>query len=687
MTETRDYDFGPLLITLALYLAMFILKHNLFSQKTMSVKLPITDSGRIRKRDNKLWLRDKRRAELYDFNRIPCPCALHRGKGRTFLIAEVERHLLRHGRSPECRIWRGPSTPDSSDEEWELHDSLPSVEHSHRIQERDSGLEMRQMMQDMYQQVRAFEETEERLDNITMEAMETVDNITGINTDWGEEAVSHRGQDLNEGDDATTENGEQSNPPTCTGETSRDGGRHDEGGEGGPGSPDHRDHRYLDSTGVEEERVRDVKALEDAMEILYRGSKHSKLGATVMIVNLVATHSGITEKAADDILATLKCLLPDENCLPDSMYKAKTLTKRLGLDFRNIDGCPRGCVLFDDDRTKELDRCPVCEAPRYKDMMNRIRPLKVLRFFPPTPRLKRFFRIPVLSKLMRWHCEHLSSDGKVRYPADAEAWKHLDNMDPTVFDTQGFGSKPQDVRLQLSCDGICPFKLHKSTWSAWPVLLSILNLPPWLVTKKYFTILALLIPGRSQVPFEFFDVWMRPLVEELKVLWDGVPAYDVTEREGRKVFQLRAAVLYTTHDFPGYGTVSGCSHQGYVACPPCGDQLRGKYAFESKKITYRDARRWVSPEHVIRSSQYDHLFDGNPEDRERPIPKTPAQQKAALEEYQAYLARPQRGRSSGGSRSSRGRRGVALDPSKVHGVKRGSILYELPYWEVRRLLH
>lgn len=157
--------------------------------------------------------------------------------------------------------------------------------------------------------------------------------------------------------------------------------------------------------------------------------------------------------------------------------------------------------------------------------------------------------------------------------------------------------------------------------------------------------LTLLIPGRSQVPFEYFDVWIRPLIDELKDLWEGVPAYDVLKPEGQRVFKLRAAVLYTTHDFPGYGTVSGAAHQGYVACPPCGDQLRGKYAYESRKITYRDARRWVRPDHYIRSRRYDKLFDGLPETRLAPTAKTPAQQLAALHEYHAYLSRRREGRS------------------------------------------
>ena len=148
------------------------------------------------------------------------------------------------------------------------------------------------------------------------------------------------------------------------------------------------------------------------------------------------------------------------------MYQAKTLTTRLGLDYRNIDNCPNGCVLFDEPETSGLERCSRCSAPRYGDMFNRTRPLKFLRQFRISPRLQRFYRILVLSKLMRWYSENLCTDGKVCYPADSNASKALDNMDPAVLDPKGFGKRVQDVRLQISCDDICPFKLHWSTWSA-----------------------------------------------------------------------------------------------------------------------------------------------------------------------------------------------------------------------------
>lgn len=198
-------------------------------------------------------------------------------------------------------------------------------------------------------------------------------------------------------------------------------------------NPELRDPDYKH---MDEEKVKDAKALEDAMQLLFKDSVHSQLAATIMVVNLVATHTSITKKAANNIVSTFKCLLPPYNYLHGSLNQAKTLTKRVGLDFVNIDGCPNGCVLFDQESTKHLDRCPCCGSPRYRDMFHRTRSFKVLRHFLITPRLLRFYIIPLLSKLMRWYNKNKSRDGKVRYPVDSRAWKRLDTMDPSLCDTR-----------------------------------------------------------------------------------------------------------------------------------------------------------------------------------------------------------------------------------------------------------
>ena len=170
--------------------------------------------------------------------------------------------------------------------------------------------------------------------------------------------------------------------------------------------------------------------------------------------------------------------------------------------------------------------------------------------------------------------------------------------------------------MVLHTEMICnrtPFKQNQSSWSTWPVLLLNYNLPPWLTTKKFFVMLALLIPGRESVTSETFDVYLEPLVEELLELWARIPAYNVTKDVGCRSFQLRTMLLWTIHDFPGYDTVGGFTHQGYAACPWCGSQLGGQHLVELGKQTYGGTRRWLPEDHPYRSEEMKIHFNGEME--------------------------------------------------------------------------
>ena len=294
----------------------------------------------------------------------------------------------------------------------------------------------------------ASAESEERLNEETLNALHTSDQMLGINVGEPIGGAPSDGQTSGHAEEDTTNvsNSDIPNRP----DLQRDNG------EAGASTVPCAPQNNVNSQQLDKERIKDAKALEDAMRNLFDGSTNSNLGATVMLVNLVATHPCITKKAADDIFVTMKCLLPPDNNLPRSLYQAKTLTNRLGLQFTNIDGCPNGCVLFDKPVKKDLDRCTMSEAPKYKDMFRRTRLLKVLRYLRLTPRLQRFYRIPILSKLLRRHMENVSRDRKVRYLADSSVWKHLDNMDPEVYNTN-------EVKLQmLGCKSLAMGYAHSN---------------------------------------------------------------------------------------------------------------------------------------------------------------------------------------------------------------------------------
>ena len=79
-------------------------------------------------------------------------------------------------------------------------------------------------------------------------------------------------------------------------------------------------------------------------------------------------------------------------------------------------------------------------------------------------------------------------------------------------------------------DGVNPYGLRSTTWSTWPVVLVNYNIPPWLCIKKGHLLLALLIPGKYKV--KNMDVYLAPVVDELKQLWEGIPIQDLSRHSG-----------------------------------------------------------------------------------------------------------------------------------------------------------
>ena len=151
---------------------------------------------------------------------------------------------------------------------------------------------------------------------------------------------------------------------------------------------------------------------------------------------------------------------------------------------------------------------------------------------------------------MKWHAKGRVNDGLLRHPADSETWKSFDSK------YIEFSSEPCNVRLGLATDGFNSYGNMSSIHSTWPVILITYNLFPWMCMKRSSFMLSLLIPGPTS-PGNVIDVYLQPLVEELKKLWDvEVKTFDMSSK---KLFQMHAALLWTINDFPAYGDISDWS--------------------------------------------------------------------------------------------------------------------------------
>ncbi|CAL0316431.1 unnamed protein product [Lupinus luteus] len=215
----------------------------------------------------------------------------------------------------------------------------------------------------------------------------------------------------------------------------------------------------------------------------------------------------------------------EEVKLPPSIYESKKIINKVGLNYTKIDTCPNDCTLYLGDGEKDLDACKHCGKSRWKPNKKNKVAAKVLRYFPLKPRLKRLFTCCKTAKHMGWHASQSNKDGLIRHPRDGEAWKTFDLMHPD------FTSNPRNVRLGLATDGFNPFVTFSSTYSILPVFLTPYNLPPWMCMKHTSLILSMTIPGKH-TPGNNIDVYLRPLVEELKEPWnDGVETFDSSTNE------------------------------------------------------------------------------------------------------------------------------------------------------------
>ena len=108
----------------------------------------------------------------------------------------------------------------------------------------------------------------------------------------------------------------------------------------------------------------------------------------------------------------------------------------------------------------------------------------------------------------------------IRHPADSEEWKKFN------LQHSDFALEPCNVRLELAIDRFNHFGNMNNNYSMWPVTLISYNLLPWLIMKKPYFTLSLLIPSPHQ-PENDIDIYLKPLVDELKELWEeGVDTYD-----------------------------------------------------------------------------------------------------------------------------------------------------------------
>nr|AAT85151.1 putative polyprotein [Oryza sativa Japonica Group] len=371
------------------------------------------------------------------------------------------------------------------------------------------------------------------------------------------------------------------------------------------------------------------KMLEDHRTSLYPGCEqgHKKLDTTLEFLQWKAKN-GVSAKAFGDLLKLVKNILPGGNKLPETTYEAKIVCP-LGLEVHKIHACPNDCILYRGEEYENLEACPVCKALRYKirrddpgevdgQLTKKRIPAKVMWYFPIIPRLRRLFRNKGNARMLRWHAEERQQDGMLRHPADGSQWRNIDRK------FKEFGKDARNIRF-----------------------------------------------GPKQ-PGNDIDVYLRPLVEDLKQLWkkEGVPVWDEDKQEE---FNLRALLFVTINDWPTLSNLSGQSNKGYKACTHCMDETKSTYFKHCRKVVYMGHHRFLAANHPVqeKGKHFKHKADH----RMKPKHHSGKTVFAMIKDLKVVFGK------------GPGSQPIESEDSHAAMWKKNSIFWELPYREFLDVRH
>lgn len=129
---------------------------------------------------------------------------------------------------------------------------------------------------------------------------------------------------------------------------------------------------------------------------------------------------------------------------------------------------------------------------------------------------------------------------------ESSAWKEW-------YSTDGmFCGDPRGLSLSLCTDGVNPFAKEKVSYSMWPIVLPVLNLPHHLQMLAGSLLLMGIIPGKSEP--QNVDPYLEPLVDELHQM-SGTKMYDGYQERS---FHFQGMLNLHVFDYPGQGKVFHC---------------------------------------------------------------------------------------------------------------------------------
>jgi hypothetical protein len=117
------------------------------------------------------------------------------------------------------------------------------------------------------------------------------------------------------------------------------------------------------------------------------------------------------------------------------------------------------------------------------------------------------------------------------------------------------------------------------------------------------------IQGPKQ-PGNDIDVYLRPLVEELLLLWSNT-SVRVWDEYKHEHFDLRELLFVIINDWPALSNLSGQSNKIYNTCTHCFHDMEGIFLKKYRKVVYMGHHRFLPLNYALRKR--DKHFKGKAE--------------------------------------------------------------------------
>lgn len=170
-------------------------------------------------------------------------------------------------------------------------------------------------------------------------------------------------------------------------------------------------------------------------------------------------------------------------------------------------------------------------------------------------------------------------------------------MKKKAYSTNGiYKGDHRGISLALCTDGVNPFAHNKVSYSMWPIMLTLLNLPRHLRNKFASIMFVGIVPSNGAQEPQSLNPYLDVLVYELLEL-SSCELFDAYQNAP---FEFKVAVLLYVLDYPGMcKTMSVVGSGGLKGCMFC--DIQGVRNENLSKTVYLQTRRFLPIESSLRN--------------------------------------------------------------------------------------